>query len=263
MKGLKQIAEKLKLSYKFILDNIKWIGNNSRKKISLLPGINRPVIPHQVNKLAESVKKIGIIRPVIVAELDFIEGIKKFYAIDGQHLMYALMRLGYDIPYVVIKIENQQELVETIALLNSSSKSWCLLDYVTAWGSINEDYKKLNKYADIYSIEISMVAAILSGNTLVYGGKVTNIVKRGEFRVKNEARAVKLLDYITDALAIVGRMNRYENRYFVSEYVKYVKEEAGDYNHEDFMNKLKRNKSDVTLAIQSDGKLIEIFKNLN
>jgi len=262
MKQLKQIVEKVKEIYKSILNGIKWLKPTSHKKLHLLPGINREVIVHQINKIAESIKKLGILRPVIVAELDFIDGVKRLYVIDGQHLMHALIRLGYDIPYIVIKIKDKQELVETIALLNSSSKSWCLNDYVTAWSSLKEDYIKLNRYADTYAIEVSMVAAILSGNTLVHGSVTTKIIKNGTFAVKNEARAIKLLDFITDALNIVGRMNRYENRYFISEYVKYVKEEAGDYNHELFLKKLKKNKQDITHAIQSDGKLVEKFKTM-
>jgi hypothetical protein len=262
MKAISKIVQKVKEVYKSILSGIKWLTPTSHKKLHLLPGINREIIVHQINKIAESVKKMGILRPVIVAELDFIDGTKKLYVIDGQHLMHALIRLGYDIPYIVIKIENKQELVETIALLNSSSRSWCIADYVTAWSSLKEDYIKLNRYATTYSIELSMTAAILSGNTLVHGSVVTRIIKDGTFAVKNEARAVKLLDYIKDALNIVGRMNRYENRYFISEYVKYVKEEAGDYNHDVFMKKLKKNKDVVTLAIQADGKLVETFKKL-
>jgi len=232
--------------YKMPLDNIKWISANSRKKLSFASGVNRDIVPHQVNKMSDSVKKMAIIRPVVAAEFDFLEGIKKLYIIDGQHLVHALLRLGYDIPYVVIKIENKQELVEQIALLNSSSKSWALTDYVKAWGSLKEDYITLNQYAETYSIELSMVAAILSGNTVAHGSVVTRIIKNGTFAIMN----------------VVDRMNRYENRYFISEYVKYVKEEGTYYNHEDFIKKLKKNKTDVALAIHSDGKLVEKFRTM-
>jgi hypothetical protein len=246
-----------------ILTAIKWLSPQSKVKLNLLPGINRAVITHQVNKIADSVKKMGILRAVIVAELDFITGKKGLYVIDGQHLMFALIRLGYDIPYITIKITNQQELVETIALLNSSSKSWVLNDYVTAWGSLKNDYKKLNHYANnVYSIEISMVASVLSGNVLTTGGSVTRMIKNGTFAIRNEKKAITLLDYLTDALDVVARMNRYENRYFCSEYVKYVKEEGADYNHDVFIRKLKKNKDLISMAIQGNGKLIEKFKTM-
>lgn len=248
--------------YKMPLDNIKWISANSRKKLSFASGVNRDIVPHQVNKMSDSVRKMAIVRPVVAAEFDFLEGIKKLYIIDGQHLVQALLRLGYDIPYVIIKIENKQELVEQIALLNSSSKSWALTDYVKAWGSLKEDYISLNQYAKTYSIELSMVAGILSGNTVAHGSVVTRIIKNGTFAIKNEARAIKLLGYITDALNVVDRMNRYENRYFISEYVKYVKEEGAYYNHEDFIKKLKKNKTDVALAIHDEGKLVEKFRTM-
>ena len=48
------------------------LKKNSKQSFSYLAGIIRPINPAQVTKLAESVIKMGVIRPVVVAELSFI-----------------------------------------------------------------------------------------------------------------------------------------------------------------------------------------------
>ena len=47
---------------------------NSKTKLLLLAGINRPIIPAQVTKLAKSIDKMGFIRPIVVAKISFISG---------------------------------------------------------------------------------------------------------------------------------------------------------------------------------------------
>ena len=118
---------------------IQILKKDSHKSFSYLAGINRPINPAQVTKLAESVKTLGILRPVIVAELQFISGKLIKYIIDGQHLFNSLLRNNMDIPYITIKIENKVQLVESIALLNASSKNWSIIDYVTSWSCVSEE----------------------------------------------------------------------------------------------------------------------------
>ena len=137
------------------------LKKDSKQSFSYLAGINRPINPSQVTKLANSVNKMGIIRPVVVAELSFIDGKKKLYIVDGQHLFNALIRNNMDIPYVVIDVKDKKDLVEKIALLNASSKNWAMVDYVTAWASLVPDYVRLNHYFQVYDFEISFLAGVL------------------------------------------------------------------------------------------------------
>jgi hypothetical protein len=246
-------------SYKKTLQ-IKWLGNNAKLTFSYLAGINRPIYPAQVTKLAESINKMGVIRPVVIAEIDFITGKKTKYIIDGQHLFNALIRNNMEIPYVTIVIKDKKDLVETIAKLNASSKNWSLLDYVTAWGSLNPDYVKLNHYFQVYDLDMGFLTAVLSDIT-TDGGNITKKIKNGEFRVINEKENVKLLDQLTDVLKIVRRMNRRENIYLCREYIKFAKG-CAKYNHERFMKNLARNKNKFVLATQEEGMLKKLFSNL-
>jgi len=105
---------------------IKMLSKSSAVKVHLLAGINRGVSPGHVTKIAESISKKGVLRPVIMAYIDFIDGIKKLYIIDGQHLYFAILRFNIDIPYALVDINTKEDLIETLALLNASSKSWAM-----------------------------------------------------------------------------------------------------------------------------------------
>lgn len=261
---MKKINFRLDLGYKLTLNNIKWYNSKSKKKIHFLPHpINRATDEKHINKIGESIKKKGVLRPVIVAAITFLTGKLEHYIIDAQHMFKALEKLGFDIPYVVIDINSPEELIEILAILNNTSKSWVLTNYIDSWSWIKEDYRKLNTYIAKYSdVEASIVGAVFSGNTVASGAHVTRIIKTGEFVIKNEKRAVTLMDYLKDALNVVIKMNRYENRYFCSEYVKYVKEEGKDYNHDKFIERLRRNKDCVSLAIHAEGRLVEKFRTM-
>lgn len=239
---------------------IQVLKKDSHKSFSYLAGINRPINPAQVTKLAESVNKMGILRPIIIARLSFITGKLIDYIIDGQHLFNALLRNNLDIPYVTIEIRDKTELVESIALLNASSKNWAILDYVTSWSCVSEDYKKLLHYYNVYDFELVDISAILAGRS-VAGGIETKFIKRGKFKIANEKENVRLLDYLTDVLKVIPRMNRYENKYVCSEYITFVKN-TNKYNHSDFMKSLTKNKEKFILATQEHHKLSEMFQKL-
>jgi hypothetical protein len=242
------------------LKNIKWIDQKSRVKFHYLAGINRPIYPAQVTKLAKSLNRMGCLRPVVVSEISFITGKPQLYIIDGQHLFNALLRNNTSIPYIVIKTKDKKDLIETIALLNASSKTWSMQDYVTAWSSLIEDYVKLNHYFEVYDIEMSIVAAILT-ESQPSSGNVTKKLKDGSFRIINEKKNIKILDQLTDVLNVAPRMNRFENRYLCSEYVRFVKN-TSKYNHQKFLQNLTKNKKQLLLATQEEGKLVELFNKI-
>jgi len=235
---------------------------NSKKGFSLLAGINRPISPGHVTKLSKSLCLNGILRDVIVAEIDFISGQKQTYIIDGQHLYHALIRENQDIPYKKIKINDLQHLVETIALLNASSKNWVMADYLLSWSALHTDYKKLNHYYNVYDISLTQLANIFhNGSAITHGGGLINgIVKSGNFRIKKEAESIILLDYVTDTLKIIPRMDRASNKLFVGIYVEKVKSCGSQYDHTKFTNYLKANKkiySTVTGDPEEISKLID------
>lgn len=256
------LVKRIKADYKKALNSLKWAKPNGHVKFNMLAGINRAIIPTQVTKLATSLEKMYTLRPIVAANISFITGKNTTYIIDGQHLFHAHIRHGWDVPYVVIDIKNKQELVETIALLNASSKTWSMQDYVTAWSSLKPDYIKLNHYFGVYDLEISTIGAVLSNvtDTRSVGRKI----KDGTFKIINEEENVQLLNYVTDMLKVVPRMSRFENRYACTEFIKFVRT-TKCYNkqrHDKFIAELGKNKQKFILATQEQGKLSELFYKL-
>lgn len=263
MKKTNKVTELTKIGLTKDL-SIKWLSASSKKGFMLLAGLNRSIVPYHVTKMAIAVDKLGIVRPVIVAKLSFITGKPEIYIIDGQHLYTACLRNKLDVPYIEIEIEDKIDLVEKIALLNSSSKSWCIQDYVTAWGSLKEDYVKLNRYFEIYDFEFGVLASILNNQNLsssAGGASVNGKIKRGEFVILDEEKNVAILDNLTDMLRILPRQGRAENRYVCSEYVNFYRN-CADYNHKKFIKNLKAEKELFVLATQEEGKLNELFQKL-
>lgn len=237
------------------------LKKDSKKGFSYLDGINRPVVPNQVTKLAKSLIKMGCIRPIVVAKCLFIDP-DKLFIIDGQHLFNALLRNNMDIPYIEISITNKVDLVEIIALLNASSRSWAMIDYITAWGSISEDYKKLKSYFNVYDFDISVLASILMGMNGTTGGTINRKIKAGEFSIIEEKKGVEKLNYLTDVLKVLPRMNRFENKYVCTEYIQFLKWVGAQYKHDKFMNMLKSHRESLLLTTQEEGRLVEIFRKM-
>lgn len=252
--------------YKDALKDLKWLSLTGNIKFNYLAGINRPINPGQVSKLAKSLEMMSSLRPVVIADISFITGKKEKYIIDGQHSFNAHMRLGWEVPYVTIDVKDKQDLVEKIAMLNASSKTWTMHDYVTAWSSLKPDYVKLNHYYQVYDFEISDLASILMNNSIANGdgggGRITKVIKSGDFKITKEQENVEILNKVTDMLKIVPRMNRFENRYSIREYVKFLRGNH-KYDHKAFLAKLQKNKEKFVLATQEEGKLYELFEKLS
>lgn len=242
---------------------LKVITSKSTESFNYLAGINRGVRPSQVSKLAESVRKMGCTRPLVCALIDFLPGGRKLYIIDGQHLFNALIRLDERIDYVLIEVKNKVDLVEKIALLNNSSKSWTLADYILSWGSIKSDYVRLSELFNIYDFELSFLASVLHGKTTgLRNNSITSVIKKGEFEIKDEPASLDILNKLTDVLNIIPRMDRMQNKYVCDEFVNFVLVRKS-YNHSRFLAALQKNKKQFVLATQTEGALQKIFQRLS
>lgn len=238
---------------------IKLLRNDSSKGFRFLDGVNRAVIPSHVTKMAESVNRIGITRPVVVAYFEY-KGVKDYYIIDGQNLYHALLRIGSHIPYRIIEVDSEEDMVEKIALLNTSSKTWSLHDYVVAWSYIRPDYKKLGHFFNVYDLDISSIASVMHGYNGTSSSNITKVIKEGKFEIKDLDKSIRILDYTSDALNIVPRLDRNANRSFVSAYTGFVSSNYDTYDHARFRKYLTRNAEKLQL-VNADKELItEFFK---
>jgi hypothetical protein len=240
--------------------NIQILKKDSKKGFKKLVGINRETAPAHIAKLKKSISEIGMLQAIIVAELSFITGKKETYIIEGQHKYEACMALGIDIPYVTIHgISNYEDLVKTIALLNSSSKSWKLDDYIHAWSSIKPDYRKLMVIYNKYDIEITIAAGILSNTGFFFGHRINSALKTGTFTVVNEGPAELLVSQTSEVMKLMPEMGRTCQKYFIQEFVNTVRSLGKAYDHNVMLRYIGKQKQTIAAECIDEQKVKDFF----
>jgi hypothetical protein len=152
-----------------------------------------------------SLRLQGCVRVVICCRTNIIEGEWKTYIIDGQHMATALEREGEPIPYIEVEIASEEDLIEKMAYLNNSSKSWDMMNFINAWKMIRPDYMKLFKWKNMYDIEITMLAIIGVNNTAIQ--KSTGVIKTGNFKITNP-KAEEMCKAFNDIFLKIGKSDR-------------------------------------------------------
>lgn len=213
-------------------------------KFAVLP-MNRGIDSKHVQKMISSIRKMGVLRCVITCTTDIIEGIMKTYIIDGQHLATALEREGMPIPHVDITIESEEDLIEKMAYLNNSSKSWDLMNYINAWKMIRPDYMKLFKWKNMYDIEITMLAIIGVNN----GGfrHSTSSIKTGVFKITNP-RAEEMCKAFNDIFLKIGMSDRSIKFQFLTAFMQAY----GNYDHGKVLANIDKHLKTVKLMSSGD-----------
>lgn len=213
-------------------------------KFAVLP-MNRGIDSKHVQKMIASIRKMGVLRCVITTTTDIIEGEKKRYIIDGQHLATALEREGKPIPYIDITVESEQDLIEKMAYLNNSSKSWDLMNYINAWKMIQPDYMKLFKWKNMYDIEITMLAAIGVNNAGFRSSSQS--IKTGDFKITNP-NAEDMCKAFNDIFLKIGMSERSVKFQFLTAFLQAY----GSYNHAKVITNLDKHLKTVKLMMNGD-----------
>lgn len=238
--------EKLLKGIKFDIGKmlIKYLAPDSKKGFSLLAGINRDVKPIQVTTMVYALLTFRmVIRPVVVARISWIDGTPRYYIIDGQHLYHALIRVGASIPYVVVDVADEQDLVEKIAMANASSKSWTLGDYVKAWSFVRPDYITLNQLIATHNISPRTVVSCYMPS---YGKSCSKVIKTGAFKIEDKKGGDRLLNQLNDCLSVCPRGSMWDIERFANAALKIMRTHKF-YNHTQFIAYLKKNKRKLSL----------------
>lgn len=216
---------------------------------NFLVNINRPVIGSHVNKLRSSILKMGVIRPIVVAKLSFLTGKEEHFIIDAQHLFFALQGLGLSIPYTEINVKDTEELIECIALLNASSKSWVLKNYVVAWQTLHSDYKILLKSNNETNIPFTALAAIAMNKT--ERSSLAMTIKAGKLRISNE-QYEKIIAYAASILDILGgNPDGMIKERIVITFLQYFNNKKS-YNHDQVLKRIVKHRLEILNAISID-----------
>ena len=213
-------------------------------KFAVLP-MNRGIDSKHVQKMISSIRLMGVIRPVVTTTTNVIEGETKTYIIDGQHLATALEREGLSIPHVDIAVESEEDLVEKMAYLNNSSKSWDLMNYINAWKMIRPDYMKLFKWKNMYDIEITMLAAIGVNNAGIK--YTTSTIKTGNLQITNP-KSEEMCKAFNDIFLKIGMSDRSVKFQFLAAFLQAY----GTYNHTKVMSNIEKHMKTVKLLTDGD-----------
>jgi hypothetical protein len=188
--------------------NLKWLKEG--ETLNYLPGVQRTLVLRHVERIAQSIILYGMIRPIIVVEVDFIDGYMRKYIADGQHTLTACMRLGIPVPYVVVEnINNYDDLTKLVAMVNSSSKSWKQGDYINAWAQSKEDYKQLLYLKRKYDLDFEMLINAATGKG---GGEQVALMKAGNFVMEDFAKSELVCQRVANLLALVPKMDRWSTK---------------------------------------------------
>lgn len=213
-------------------------------------GANRPVSPSHVEEMMDSIKLVGIIRPVVVARISFLSSRPLDYVIDGQHLLTALVQMGIDIPYIHVekRISTYDELVKIVSKLNTSSKSWQLADYVNIWSATGRrPYVKLKNYQNKYKLPYSTLCMALNSDSM---SNATERMKEGRFTIKDEDFATSTIEKIGNIFQVL-RGAKSEQRVLVQSFIKFYKERKRNYNHTKFMKALSTHRTRVSASLSN------------
>jgi len=210
----------------------------ARDQWKFLHGINRDVTQSHVETMKASVQKLNQTRPVIISQIKFITGKNEWFIIDGQHLTEALIALDRNIIYIELKIDSPEHLIEVIALLNATSKAWTLIDYVKSWSWLpdKEDYKKLLTVSNETGIGVAALVMAYSLTDARYSRSNSgNIIKSGQFKIKNHRVGDAEVKHLTHILKEVPRNNRIATREFVRAFSHWFHKFHAIYDHTDFI----------------------------
>lgn len=92
-------------------------------------GYNRDVDTKRVNKIKAVIAEDGFLVPILVN----VDG----YVVDGQHRLSAVRDLGKEFSYVQYDIPTDK-LPNIISKLNSTAKTWGLVNYMEMWAQLGK-----------------------------------------------------------------------------------------------------------------------------
>ena len=227
-----------------LLKKIKF--SKDYNKFYFLENINRITDSKHVQKMVASIRSMGVIRPVICVKVKFIDGTERMYVIDGQHLFKALCAEELEIPYIIIDVDGDIDLVNKMAMLNNSSKSWDLMNYINAWKMIRPDYMKLFKWKNMYDIEVSMLACIATNMPSIRFG--TQPIKNGTFQINNP-KAEDMCKAFNDIFLKIGMADRGVKFQFLNAFMQAYNP---SYSHSKVMAAIDKHMKTVKLMSSGD-----------
>lgn len=170
----------------------------SKTVFKVLPG-NREINNNHVTKLRKIIKEYGMLStPLMVATKRYNgKGDNKLhlYILDGQHRIEACLKDSVSFNYRVIRLEDIATIVDLMAKLNNSDKSWTIDNFINSYclvPDLSNDYNLLRQF----TIKNNDYSTTLCANLLHFGNlthRQSDMVKKGKFQYTYENKAKEAL----------------------------------------------------------------------
>jgi len=154
---------------------------------------NRKVDKNHVKTLMDSMKKRGFRGVILVIKTSIIDGVERYYILDGQHRFTAAKELGIAITFEVVDVNTELELAGFIADVNNSSKAWGTNQFLEVWSSMKiKEYIKLSEIQKETKIQITPLIEAYTGQ-----GNMTTF-RKGTLKFNNETASNRIIHQLMD-----------------------------------------------------------------
>lgn len=124
---------------------VNYFESADYKIFNTLP-FNRNVDKTHVKRLVNSIKKNGFKGVIQIVKTKFIDGVMRYYVVDGQHRLAAAMQLNVPIRFEMTELKTKRQTAEFLKDLNTSAKSWGTTNFLEVWSSLDiQEYVTLSK----------------------------------------------------------------------------------------------------------------------
>ena len=185
--------------------------------------------------LINKINQYGFTVPILIIETDVIIGKKELYVVDGQHRLLTASYLNVEPQAIILSntFNSIPEVVDFVAALNATHKSWILEDYVNAYAHLAyPEYITLNKVKSEAPYSLATLACMLYGFRTK--GSVASMIRNGTFKCK-------LLEETLNTLKFAAKLSKYgilTSRMLIA--LHYVYHSNSNFNEDFFEDKYKQ-----------------------
>lgn len=184
---------------------------------------NRAVDLKRVKQIAASMSVWGWQGFITVIETRAFskDGSAELYVVDGQHRLWSVKELQLTFDYIVVEFANDEDdtkenVIKYMADLNSASQTWCPMDYVKAYCSL--DSKKFKDYlvfAETMQEHNLIPTTVLCLYTNVQSFKSARSFYNGEFKIENKRESREMLQALLDVRQYLPPLARVQTEFIL------------------------------------------------
>jgi len=226
-------------------------------------GGNRGIVPNNVEKLADDMRRRGQIEPVQVTE--------KNYVIDGQHRIAACRKLRIPVNFIVKHLNGLHPL-EAVQSVNTIRKNWGWQQRLDMYCELgNDNYLTYRKLMNRFEFDHTALLSLVLFKYGTGGNSGGNLFNSGYLKIKinqveeiiNRCENIELYwRLISRAFAnMPGKNKKRPPAKLIKAFVKVMKHE--NFDHDMMVGKLKNDVSGFVGINSIDGFVSELVKIYN